>query len=393
MLCAIMIFAVAVASVPFQEAEADRTIYDVEAELNRYKALLSELRSELSSVSKDIEDLEHQSGETADSISLYMQEISLLEADIALAEIISDSYDLKRAEVHAKIILATEDYEYRLAMYKNLMQFIYENSTVNSFELLFSSSNFSDFLSRQENFDSIMECANTIIKDLEASLADLESLQSELEVAQAEYDTYLSMLNASKLELDKKVAELEILAAGQGLDYESLKSEYSETNARIKEINKKINELEEERAEMLQNSGGFCWPLASSVSYRVSSHFGYRNDPFTGQKKYHKGLDLACAKNSPILAVQGGTVTRAEYWGSYGNCVVIYHGNGVSSLYAHCNSFASGLKVGSIVKAGDTIAYVGTTGRSTGYHLHFGVLLNGDYVNPDEYLPDGYYKK
>ena len=94
-----------------------------------------------------------------------------------------------------------------------------------------------------------------------------------------------------------------------------------------------------------------------------------------------------------------GTVTTAGWNGGYGNCVVIYHGNGISTLYGHMNKIADGVKVGSTVQKGQVIGYVGTTGRSTGYHLHFSVLNTNDpnnvggYVNPDKYLPDGYYVK
>ena len=116
-------------------------------------------------------------------------------------------------------------------------------------------------------------------------------------------------------------------------------------------------------------------------------------------------IDIACSRGTPIVAVKAGVVTRASWYSGYGNCVIIYHGNGISSLYAHCDNGTSSrptyeVKVGDSVKAGQVIAYVGTTGRSTGYHLHFGVVdtntstaLGGNYANPNKYLPDGYYTK
>ncbi|MBQ5837149.1 MAG: M23 family metallopeptidase, partial [Clostridia bacterium] len=221
--------------------------------------------------------------------------------------------------------------------------------------------------------------------------------------------------NRAKLEMSKKKKEFETIAAELNLNSGELSEKYKEKNARLVEIKEKIKKLEEERKKYYSSTAKFIWPVKTS-SYRVTSQYGWRGDPFGKPKtEYHKGIDIACSRGTPIIAVKDGVVTRAKWNGGYGECIIIYHGDGISSLYAHLdNSGKNGslpykgnngkptyhVKAGDAVKAGQVIGYVGTTGRSTGYHLHFGVIdtktytsLGGNYVNPNDYLPDGYYTK
>ncbi len=122
------------------------------------------------------------------------------------------------------------------------------------------------------------------------------------------------------------------------------------------------------------------YPLPKNVHSFITTYFGERDFG----THIHKGVDYAAAKNTPIYAVKGGTVTRACYRSDYGNCIIINHGDGVETLYAHCTKLF--VSVGEEVKQGQTIGTVGTTGQSTGYHLHFEIKINGSYVNPLKYV-------
>ena len=397
------------------EVQAAKTIFDIENELKAYKSELANVQAELAAITKNIAELEGKSGQTAELLVQYQAEIEALEAEIILRNGTMESYDLKRAQVISDIAVIREDYEYRMAMYKKLMQFIYENSEVNSFELLFSSDNFSDFLTRRDHYNDIMNAANNLLKEIEISIADLEANEIELAETQEKYNDYLVVLNRAKLEMNKKKKEFETIAAELNLNSGELSEQYKEKNARLVEIKEKIKKLEEERKKYYSSTAKFIWPVKTS-SYRVTSQYGWRGDPFgKPTTEYHKGIDIACSRGVPVVAVKDGVVTRASWNGGYGECVIIYHGDGISSLYAHLdNSGKNGnlpykgsngkptyhVKVGDAVKAGQVIGYVGTTGRSTGYHLHFGVIdtntytnLGGNYVNPNKSLPDGYYTK
>ena len=133
---------------------------------------------------------------------------------------------------------------------------------------------------------------------------------------------------------------------------------------------------------------GFCSPIGSGWESRVTSEFGNRIDPITGKRKGHTGMDLAVPTGTPIRASLPGTVTVSKYnAGGYGYYVIIDHGNGLTTLYGHCSKLLA--KVGQTVEAGDIIALSGSTGRSTGPHLHFEVRINGERTNPRAYLPKG----
>lgn len=404
LVCAVLVLSFVSTEAPTETVEA-RTLLDVEKELSEYKALLSSLQSELSVINKNISELEGKSGQTAKLMAQYQAEIDVLETDIEVNTAIMESYDEKRAKVISDIAVVKEDYDYRVSMYKKLMQFIYENSNTNAFELLFSAENFSDYLTKRDNFNDIMNAANDLIKEIEVSLADLQVLESELAETQAKYSEYLSGLNKSKIDLEAKIEEYKTIASELNLDANELEKKYKDKNAKVQEVKAKIKKLENERKEIFSSTATFIWPVRTS-SYRVTSQYGWRGDPFgKPNTEYHKGIDIACSRGTPIVAVKAGVVTRASWYSGYGNCVIIYHGNGVSSLYAHCDNATASrpvyeVNVGDTVKAGQVIAYVGTTGRSTGYHLHFGVVdtntstsLGGNYANPNKYLPDGYYTK
>ncbi len=399
LLCAVMIFGATATRVPYEEVEA-RTIFDVEEELKEYQNLLKKLQSELSSITSNIEKLEGQQGESLQLMQQCQAEIDVLQSEIDINTAIMESYDLKRAEVLTEKAMIEEDYEYRVSMYKKLMQFIYENSETNAFEMLFSSDNFSDYLTKRDNFNDIMTAANSLLKEIEASLNELEVLDNELAEAQKKYTEYLEELNRKELDLETKVKQFETIAESFGLDAEALGEDYKDKNAVVQQVKAKIKELEEERKKYYSVNSAFGCPIKDGYSFRLTSRFGWRNDPFgKPTTEYHKGIDLACPRGTPIVAVADGIVTRASWNGGYGECVTIYHGSGISSLYAHCDNTTSSrpvyeVKVGDAVKKGDVIAYVGTTGRSTGYHLHFGVIDTntytsqaGNYVNPENYLP------
>jgi len=400
-LCAALIAALSPAFAPEKRIRAEeRSIFQIESELKECQSMLNSLKSELAGITSDIAELERQSGQTDKLLESYQAEIEALQAEYDINIAIKESYDHKKADVAAQIAMTEENYNYHRDMYKNLMQFIYENSSVNTFELLFTSDSISDYLSKRDNFNDIMDSAAGIMRQIKSNVSDLEILQEDLSETQQVYEKYLSDLARSELELQSKIKQYETIAESLGLNAEELREQYSGKNAKVAELTARIKKLEEERNVFYSRDSVFMWPLKPYVSYRLTSYYGYRGNPFGGPgTEWHSGIDLACALNSEIVASRMGTVTTAGWNGGYGNCVVIYHGNGISTLYGHMNRIADGIKVGATVQKGQVIGYVGTTGRSTGYHLHFSVLNTNDpsnvggYVNPDKYLPDGYYQK
>lgn len=406
------------------QVEAARTSKNVDEDIVECEALLSRLQSELKELLAQISDLDNQSSTAAQQAQLVAGQVAILEAQIELNESLLQSCDMKLSTTQAERILVENEYAYYQELFSELMRFIYENGTVNDFELLFTSASLTDYLDRRDDFNSIMECISDLTQSMEQSLLQLNDLEEEYKDAQTKYERYLDDLAADKASLKEAQADFEQLAQEIGKEQDALTGSYTELNQTIQETKNKLQTLKEERATLFaleeeerkrqeqlaqqqkpsapQIPGtlsdlGFAWPLEGGISYRISSYFSTRTNPITGVgTEFHEGLDIACAGGTRILAAKAGIVTKSAWYGGYGNCVIVYHGKdsqgrAVTTLYGH----ASALKCteGQQVKQGDCLSLVGSTGRSTGNHLHFSVLLDGEYVDPDDYLPDGYYTK
>jgi murein DD-endopeptidase MepM/ murein hydrolase activator NlpD len=209
---------------------------------------------------------------------------------------------------------------------------------------------------------------------LEAELEELELMQAELEKQKKSVN---ANINAKKGELSAKNNELGNANADQ-----------AEYKKQLEEQERLLNEIEEQIARTANPDAykgsitGFIWPCPSYT--RISSYFGPRPQPTAGASTNHKGVDLAAPYGSAILASAAGVVTTSTYSKSAGNYIVVAHGNGMSTVYMHCSALL--VSVGETVEQGEKIAKVGSTGYSTGNHLHFGVIKNGSYVNPLNYI-------
>lgn len=404
------------------QVEAARTSKNVDEDIVECEALLSSLQSELTNLVAQISDLDDQSNNASQQAQLVAGQVAILEAQIELNESLLQSCDMKLSTAQTERILVENEYTYYQELFSELMRFIYENGTVNDFELLFTSASISDYLDRRDDFNSIMECVSDLVQTMEQSLLRLDDLEEEYKDAKAKYEHYLDELDADKTALEEAKASLELLAQEIGKEQNALTDSYAELNQTIQKTKNKLQTLKEERAtlialeeeerrrqeQMQQQQGqvhqpgtvsdlGFSWPLQGGISYRISDYFGTRPNPFTGVgTESHQGLDVACAKGTQILAAKAGIVTKSAEYGGYGNCVIIYHGKdsqgrSVTTLYGHADALKC--KEGDQVQQGQCVSLVGSTGRSSGNHLHFSVLLDGVYVNPDNYLPDGYYTK
>lgn len=218
-----------------------------------------------------------------------------------------------------------------------------------------------------------------------AAKAVLESEEEELELMA---DAAKEQKETVEALIKKKTAEIQSYQA----QIDSQNSEAAEFKEDLEEQEKLLNQIEEQiaaaalaNASMDDGDGGasgFVWPCPSSR--RITSGFGPRTQPVPGASTNHKGIDIGAAHGSSIVAAAGGRVTTSTYSGSAGNYIVISHGNGLSTVYMHCSALY--VSAGDVVSAGQSIAAVGSTGFSTGPHLHFGVIKNGAYVNPRNYV-------
>ena len=361
-----------------------------------------------------------------------------------MAEIEKDMEDLndKIRVVDADLVQTKKELEEAIlqveSQYNSMklrIKYMYENGEMDYISLLLQAENFGDFLNRTEYIAKISEydknCYENYIvlqkkvedtkKKLEQRKEELALLKEELAYEEktvtklakakskelAKYEAKIDKADGEVATFQKEIAKQEKLIEDL-LEQRRKQIEEEERKKREEEERKKREEEERKKREQEKqkeqanskktsssssssskssssatvSSGGYRWPL--SVSGTITSRFGYRKQPTKGASTNHKGLDIAAPKGTPILATASGKVVTATYGSAAGYYVMIYHGNSTYSVYMHCSSI--NVSVGQQVSKGQTIAKVGSTGVSTGPHLHFGISVNGSYVNPLNYV-------
>lgn len=380
-----------------QKEEAQQAQEEANANAEKYQKKVDKLTAAVNELDKQATDISTQIVEKKQQAEDLQNEIDETQTKLAEAQV-------------------SEDNQYE-AMKKRI-QYLYEEGDVAYIDALMSSASFEDSLNKSEYVDQLstydQKQLNKLVKTkndiaeyqqtLKDDLADVEKVKADLETKQADLDDVISQKNA---EINKYSDDVEIQKA---LAAEYAKQE-SELDDKLAELARQEQQrLEEERkqreAEQQQqdnnggsdnsgsdsdnsgsNNGGsttgsgqFIWP----VSGPITDYFGPRESPTAGASSNHMGIDIGCSYGVPIAAADAGVVTVAEWGESGGNYVMIDHGNGFVTMYLHNSSLA--VSVGDVVSQGQTIAYAGSTGYSTGTHCHFSVFLNGSYVNPLDYL-------
>ena len=386
-------------------------------EVEEEKSKAQVIAAEKQKTEQKIAELEALKGDTQAYIrELDMQllqladELDQLETDIAAkqAEVDETTAHLAEAEQTER-----EQYE---AM-KLRIQYMYEKGDSSYLDMLLSSGSMSELLNRAEYIQEIsvydrdmLEKYKAIVADIAATKVKLEEELQQLEdlktQTEAKQQSVLMLVDEKNKELANLNSQLETQAELRA-GYEA---DLAETNARIAQMEEEIRKAEEaararegageasgqavdapkdtEKKSSSSSSSGskatgsLSWPLPAS-DY-VTSGFGHRESPTAGASSNHQGIDIGASTGSSITAADGGTVITASYSSSAGNYVVISHGNGLSTVYMHCSKLL--VSEGDTVSKGQTIAKVGSTGYSTGPHLHFGVRKNGSYVDPTDYV-------
>ncbi len=376
---------------PWPADAANKDISDMQDEFE-------DMEKELADLKKDLKDLQNKKSDYLDQVANYNQQIDLIENQIASVTAAIDLIDVEIQEKNNEISkldgeiidLSASIEEKRLQFMERLKAF-HLNGEASDLEILLGSQSFSDFLNRYAIIQAVADRDKEMMDNLEKQILWQQAQVSQYETYKAELEQKVAEAEQIQAQLLSKEAELESMKNDSQKLLNQIKNDESVKKDAIATLDADMEALEKEIEEAIRNSTGefagtFTWPCPGYS--RISSKFGYRTHPITGQYKLHKGVDLAAAKNTPILAAADGKVTTA--WatehGSYGKYVIIDHGGGMVTLYAHCNSVS--VKKGDTVKKGQTIAKVGKTGSSTGYHLHFEIRENGNYVDPMGYFPN-----
>lgn len=343
--------------------------------------------TEISETQKKAEELEKKKKDAEkEKQSLEKQ----LESIVSEMEGTKTKIEEKETEISAKeeeLIQAKVDENDQYESMKKRIKYMYENGNTQFVEILCESKSIGEFLNNAEYITTISEYDRTMLVEFQAVVKDVEEQEAAL---QAEYDELETMQNDlitkqdSVTELmETKDAEIEQISSDLGNTKDKLSElQAAAAAAERKQQEKNSGYSNNAGASVITGNGTFTHPCPG-YTY-ISSEFGYREQPIAGASTNHKGMDFAAPAGTPIYAAASGTVTSASYSDNAGNMIVINHGNGLQTYYMHCNSMY--VRAGQTVSKGQNIGAVGSTGNSSGPHLHFQVMQNGTPVNPRNYL-------
>lgn len=380
----------------------DKPVY-AETALDRAKIRKAEIEQQLQASKQKLQEYTKnmQSAGTAEEKLAAAAKVEQAEKEVLTAQLL-ELYAEGEA-IEAALEDAEADYLQKEADFYEKSRMMYVYSCQSPLEVLAASESISDFIKRIKLILFVSEEDNKQIQELEDAKKEYE-YKKQYQEENAEIlkgmveakELSLNNLQLSKSDLQSRISKAQALLA------EAVKQE-QELQEDLRAIQSEIAKLEDAQRKALEEEkrknqesgkgngssgnkytgGKFLWPVPSSS--RLSSYYGSRIDPITGVKgAFHTGLDIPAPKGSAILAAADGTVIMATVNGGFGKCVKISHGSGVVTLYGHCNELL--VTAGQQVKKGDLIARVGTTGRSTGNHLHFEVQINGKHTDPMPYL-------
>ena len=383
---AIPVPAYAVTQSQIDELKAQRNV--IRAQRQEKQAIVEALEAEKADVVAQKQAMDERNMYTLQQIQLNNQEIEL--------------YDEMIAEKAAELEEAQRLEDEQLERYRARVRAMEENGGYNILAIISKSDSFSDMLTAMDDVGEIMESDRQLEDAYIAARENTESVKADYEDTRSELEELKAQLKAEQEELEKDIEEAIQIILNLENDLENRQAEYdaimAAEDAANATIDKLVAELEAQRAAeaaaaaaaaggssgggSANASGSFLWPVASYVY--VSSRFGLRVHPITGQTKSHTGIDIASNQGTAVYASDGGSVTLAGWNGGYGNCIMIDHGNGYVTLYGHLSSIS--VSVGQTVSQGTTIGAVGSTGNSTGPHLHFEVLKNGTRIDPEQFF-------
>ncbi len=353
---------------------------------------VNELKNDLSKNQKIVEDTKKEINKKKKEQSAQMQKKNALEAEISGLQHDIDAVqaviDEKDAEINAKnteIAALTDELQKTDKKLKKRMKVIYESGSTSYLELILEADGISDLFTRLSVVESILKHDNAMMDQYQGQINTISEAKKLVESEKAEQVEARKILDSKQSAIESKKAENQKIINSLNSDINELKRQEAEAEKTEKQIQAAINaalKSEKQKQVVYKGNGKFTFPLTSYT--RISSPYGYRIHPITGTRKLHTGIDYAAPHGTSILAAEDGVVLTSGWMGGYGYTVTVNHGGGYVTLYAHCSSLS--VSAGQSVKKGQTIARVGSTGNSTGNHLHFEVKVNGKATNPASYL-------
>lgn len=363
-------------------AVSQSDIDDVRRQRDEVAAQKAEQQKLVEELSSSMEDVIDAKLALEEKVAITREQITLNEQEIAL-------YDKMIEDKAAEVEQAKAQEALQLEKYRTRVRAMEENGTLNILVLISESRTLSDLLTALDDAGAIMESDKALEDQYIAARQAHEAKQAEYEDYRKDLLSIREVLADECKQLENDISEAE--SKIDELEQEICENEelLHEMEARWEALNSKVGELQsqydnEHAPGSMVGSGGFIWPCGA---YYITSRQGNRYHPVSGSYSFHSGTDIGCPDGNPIWAAASGSVTLAGWNGNFGNCVIIDHGNGYTSLYAHLSSVC--VSSGQGVSSGQTIGNCGSTGLATGPHLHFEIRSGGGCVDPENFFPEG----
>jgi murein DD-endopeptidase MepM/ murein hydrolase activator NlpD len=390
-LAALMLFSVVMGAIISLNAGAARVtkaqIDKLKEEKKEYERKKQEIQSRINTIEYERMTEVAKKGVLDERILVTGEEIDNINETI-------DIYVLLIADKELEVVDAQSREHTQFELYKERVRDMEENGVISYLEIIFDSTSFTDLLARIDFVGDIMAADENRYNALQQARLDTISAKDDLEATKAEMEDEKVLLGLKYEELEAQLEEANALIKKLDDTLEEENDLYLEVAADADKIQREINEKTEElkrqeerdrqarlAAERAKGTGVLAWPTAS---HQITSGFGTRLHPVYKVYRTHWGIDINAAYGAKIMAADNGTVITSTYNSSYGHYVVVSHGNGMTTLYAHMSQRK--VSVGARVTKGQLIGLVGSTGVSTGPHLHFEVSVNGVRKNPVNYL-------
>ena len=369
------------------------SIQEKQEQIEEAEKAKSKIKSNITNIQAMVSALEKEKGDLEAYVTKLDEDLTDVQEKIAeLKDLISE----KETEIEETEEELEEAEEIQATQYENMkkrIKFIYEKGDTFYLELVMSSASFGEMLNKATYVEKISEYDATKLEEYKQTCEYIQACKEQL-------DAEKELLDEAKVQVEEEEANLETLISAKEGEINLKTADINNKEAAIKEYEEDlaaqtatIQALEAavaaERAQLAEageaivyDGGMFKWPAPSYT--RISDDYGNRTHPILGVQQFHNGVDMAAPGGSPILAAYDGKVVAAAYNASMGNYIMINHGGGLYTIYMHASALY--VSTGETVTRGQKIAAVGTTGRSTGNHLHFSVRKDGAYVSPWNYL-------
>ncbi len=371
-----------------EDEDLTNQLDSIQQQVNQQNAAKADAETVIGSVSEQLRQIEEQLRQATAELGTIKEQRVSVENDITLNE-------RQLAEAQKRL-------EGRETVFYKRVRDIYINGRLSYIDVVIGSKDFSDFANRLEVLKRIIDSDITLINEIKKERAEIEAHKQKLETDRAKLVELEKAALAKQAEIEQKKAERNVVLQKAQNDRATAMQAIEELNASSAQVSAMLKERQAARAaaaaaaaaaaqtsagqgqgasdNWVQGTGQLGWP----VSGEITSPYGYRVHPIWGTTIYHSGIDIGVDEGTPVHAADSGVVVWSGWMGGYGYAVVIDHGNGLSTLYGHNSELA--VDEGQSVAKGQVISYAGSTGNSTGPHVHFEVRVNGDPVDPMGYL-------